>query len=171
MNDPDILKRAARPFGLAGALILTFMMLFTTVSVAMRQFFDSPVLGVVDVMELSLVGLIFIAMPGVFFRDENVTVDVIDQIVSRKIRVALRLIGLLLTLVFLVMMMVQMMPQAMDKWNYGEVTMTLSINRFIHWIPIIFGFAVSIIATAFVLVRYLRYGVPLDQNLDSQLRE
>jgi TRAP-type C4-dicarboxylate transport system permease small subunit len=126
------------------------------------------VLGVVDVMELSLVGLIFFAMPGIFFRDENVTVDVIDQIVSRRARVALRFFGLALTLVFLVMMMVQMIPPAVDKWNFSEVTMTLSINRFIHWIPIIFGFAVSIVATVCVLLYYARHGVPLDQTLDMQ---
>jgi TRAP-type C4-dicarboxylate transport system permease small subunit len=168
LNNLDILKRAARPFGFVGALILAFMMLFTTVSVLMRQLLDMPVLGIVDIMELSLVGLIFFAMPGVFFRDENVTVDVIDQIVSRRARVALRLIGLVLTLMFLVMMMVQMIPPMMDKWQYGEVTMTLEINRFIHWIPIIFGFAFSIVATLCVLAHYLRYGVPLDPNLDKE---
>jgi TRAP-type transport system small permease protein len=171
LNDLSILRRVARPFGLASALILAFMMLFTTVAVAMRQFFNSPVLGVVDVMELSLVGLIFIAMPGVFLRDDNVTVDVIDQLVSRRVRVALRLIGLVLALSFLVMMMVQMTPQAMDKWKYSEVTMTLSIHRFIHWVPIIFGFGMSIVATAWVLVCYLRYGVPRSPTLDGENSE
>ena len=55
-----------------------------------------------------------------------------------------------------VMMMVNMLPQAMDKWEFNEVTMTLGINRFVHWIPIIFGFAMSIIGTAWVLLHYLR---------------
>jgi TRAP-type C4-dicarboxylate transport system permease small subunit len=129
-----------------------------------------PVLGVVDIMELSLVGLIFFAMPGVFLRDKNVTVDVIDQLVSRRVRVALRLIALVLTLAFLVLMMVQMAAPAYDKWKFSEVTMTLSINRFIHWIPIIFGFALSIVATLGVLAYYLRYGVPLDPALDKEPR-
>ena len=144
------------------------MMVFTTVAVAMRQFFDAPILGVVDVMELALVGLIFTAMPGVFLRDENVAVDVIDQLVSRKIRIALRLFGLVVTLGFLVMMMIQMIPLAMDKWEYDEVTMTLGIHRFIHWLPIIFGFALSIIATVWVMAYYGRYGVPKDPNLDRE---
>ena len=64
------------------------------------------------------------------------------------------------------MMMVQMLPQAADKWQHGEVTMTLSINRFVHWVPIMFGFAMSILGTVWVLVRYLRYGFPRDPNLD-----
>ncbi|MPZ56253.1 MAG: TRAP transporter small permease subunit [Rhizobiales bacterium] len=168
MNEPGILERAARPFGLAGAIVLVFMMLFTTVTVLMRQLLDVPVLGVVDIMELSLVALIFIAMPGVFLRDENVTVDVIDHVLPRGSRIALRLFGLVVALGFLVMMMIHMIPQAMDKWNYGEVTMTLSINRFTHWVPIMFGFAMSTIGTAWVLVHYIRHGVPKDPNLDRE---
>jgi TRAP-type C4-dicarboxylate transport system permease small subunit len=164
---PDLLKQAARPFGFAAALILAFMMLFTTVAVAMRQFFDTPVLGVVDVMEFALVGLTFIAMPGVFLRDENVTVDVIDQLVSRRTRVALRLFGLIAALLFLAMTMIAIVPPAMEKFHSGEVTMTLSINRFYHWVPILFGFAMSIAASAWLLARHLRYGVPKDPILDD----
>lgn len=168
MPDYGILQRAARPFGLVAALVLVFMMLFTTVSVVLRQIFGIPVLGVVDVMELALLALIYIVMPGVFLRDDNVTVDLIDHAVSRKVRVALRALGLVLAIVFLGMMTIYMLPQAMDKWEFHEVTMTLGINRFIHWIPIIFGFVLSIAGTVWVLVHYLRYGFPRDPNLDGE---
>jgi hypothetical protein len=66
------------------------------------------------------------------------------------------------------MMMVNMLPQAMDKWQFNEVTMTLGINRFIHWIPIILGFALSIVGTVLVLAYYLRFGFPKDPNLDRE---
>lgn len=162
MDRPVIPARAARPFGLAASALLAFMMLFTSAAVVMRQVFDAPVLGVVDVMELALVAMVFIAMPGVFLRDENVTVDVIDQLVSRRARTVLRLAGLAVTLAFLVLTMARMLPLALDKWTYGEVTMTLSISRYIHWMPIIFGFAMSVAATAWVAVHYLRHGPPDD---------
>jgi TRAP-type C4-dicarboxylate transport system permease small subunit len=119
-------------------------------------------------MELALLAMIYVAMPGVFLRDENITVDVIDQVISRKLRIVLRTLGLVLSLAFLMIMMVQMLPQAMDKWQYSEVTMTLEINRFVHWTPIIFGFALSIVGTAWVLIYYLRYGFPRDPNLDRE---
>lgn len=167
MREPGILKRAAKPFGFAAALVLVFMMLFTTFAVAMRQLFDLPVLGVVDVMELSLVAMIFIAMPGVFLRDENVTVDVIDHFVSLKARMALRLGGLALALAFLLTMTISMLPQAADKWAYGEVTMTLSIHRFIHWLPILFGFALSVAATLWVMIHSLRRKAPTDRAPDG----
>jgi len=154
------LKAAALPFGYAAALVLVFMMLFTTYAVVMRQVFDSPILGVIDVMELALVVCIFLAMPGVFLRDEHVVVDVIDQMVSPRTVRRLRLLGLVLTLGFLVLMMTYMVQPALEKLDQHEVTMTLGINRFVHWIPIIFGFVLSIAATAWVVLHYLKRGVP-----------
>jgi TRAP-type C4-dicarboxylate transport system permease small subunit len=171
LRDPDILKQAAWPFGLAAASFLTFMMLFTTIAVVLRQVFDTPVLGVVDLMELALVGMVFLAIPGVFLRDENVTVDVIDQFVSRRTRLILRLSGLAVTLAFLILMMIQMIPLAMDKWEFSEVTMTLGIDRFIHWIPIIFGFAMSVAATAWVTLYYIRHGDPVDPTIHQETFE
>lgn len=160
MAERDPLETAARPFGYAAALVLLFMMLFTTVAVVLREVFNAPILGVVDVMELALVACIFIALPGAFLRDDNVTVDVIDHVVPRQIRTALRFVGLALTLSFLVLTMIEMIEPALSKLNAGEVTMTLGINRFNHWVPIIFGFSLSILSTVWVMWRYIRHGVP-----------
>lgn len=159
-------RLAAKPFGFAAAAFLAFMMVYTTFTVLLRQFLGIPTVGVVDVMELALVGMIFFAMPGVFLRDENVTVDVVDQVVPRAVRTGLRLLGLAVTLGFLILLLVPMIPQAMHKYATGEVTMTLSINRFLHWIPILVGFAGAILATVWVLLHYLRHGAPKDQTLD-----
>ena len=166
MNVAHKLKLVARPFGLVASLVLFGMMIYTTYVVILREFFGVAVLGVVDVMELTLVALIFVAIPGVFLRDENVTVDLIDQFLSRRARVVLRLAGLILTLGFLLLMMNEMVIPALDKLEDNDRTMTLGINRFVHWIPILFGFSVSIIATASVLFLYLKHGVPKDPNLD-----
>lgn len=157
---PPILSSAAKPFGFAAAAVLVFMMLYTTTAVAMREFFNAPILGVVDIMELSLVVCIFVALPGTFLRDENVTVDVIDQLVGWRVQVALRFIGLLLTIAFLVVVLIQMEEPVRDKLSSGEYTMTLEIGRFWHWIPIIFGFAFSVAAAAWVTTHYARFGVP-----------
>ncbi|MHA1536182.1 MAG: TRAP transporter small permease [Alphaproteobacteria bacterium] len=163
MGHGRYLRAAALPFGYAAALILVFMMLFTTYAVVMRQVFDAPVLGVIDVMELALVACIFVAMPGIFLRDENIVVDVIDQVVPARVCAVLRAIGLVLTLGFLMLMMWEMREPALEKLNQHEVTMTLGINRFNHWVPILFGFAFSILASVWVLIHYLRGGAPLHE--------
>lgn len=160
MEHDKYLRAAALPFGYAAAAVLVFMMLFVTAAWVMHHIFDSPILGVVDVIDLSLIVCIFLAMPGVFLRDEHVVVDVIDQMVSPKVVIWLRLIGLVLTLVFLALMITNMVQPALEKLDQHEVSMTLGINKFVHWIPIIFGFVLSIVATIWVIANYLRHGVP-----------
>jgi len=153
------LRAAALPFGYAAAAVLVFMMLFVTVDWVMHHIFDAPILGVVDVIDLGLLVCIFLAMPGVFLRDEHVVVDVIDQMVSPKTVFRLRLLGLVLTLIFLALMITYMVQPALEKLDQHEVSMTLGINKFVHWMPIIFGFVLSIFATIWVIVHYLRHGV------------
>lgn len=167
MRRRDPLEAAAKLFGYAAAFCLLFMMLFTTVAVVMREAFNAPVFGVVDIMELALVGCVFIALPGVFLRDENITVDVVDQVAGRRTRTVLRFAGLLLSLVFLVVMLSQMFVPALDKLMSGEVTMTLGFSRFYHWVPIILGFVFSIVATVLVMIRYARHGVPGNPTVDG----
>ena len=157
---PLVPSVAAKPFGFAAAAVLVFMMLYTTAAVAMRELFNAPILGVVDVMEFSLVVCIFVALPGAFLRDENVTVDIIDQIVGPRAQTVLRFVGLILTIGFLLAVLIHMEEPFRDKLQSGEHTMTLEFQRFYHWIPIIFGFACSILASVWVAYHYARRGIP-----------
>jgi TRAP-type C4-dicarboxylate transport system permease small subunit len=153
-------ETAARPFGLAAAAMLVFLMLFTTYAVLGRQLFDLAVLGVVELSELVLVALIFIALPGAFLRDENIVVDVIDQVVSKRASRVLYLFGLALTVVFLAATAIAMIEPAMLKYRGTQYTMVLEIDRFYHWMPILFGMFVSIAAAGWLFVHRLRGGGP-----------
>ncbi len=146
-------RAVERLLGLAAAAILLFMMLYTTYAVASRQFFDAPLLGVIDIMELALVTFIFVAMPGVFLRDENVTVDVVDSVVPAATVTVLRYVAWLIALAFLGISLYAMIPAAMDKYESYEVTMTIGIHKFIHWVPILFGFAGALLATVWVIFK------------------
>ena len=148
--------RIARLLGLLAAAILVFMMLFTAYTVVQREWFDSPVLGVVDIMELALVACVFIAIPAVFLRDDHIAVDVIDQLTSPRTVRYLRIFSALLGLALFALMIFEMLPAALEKYGSGEVTMTLSIDRFLHWLPILFCFSVSILALLWVCVDLLR---------------
>ncbi|MCC2098907.1 MAG: TRAP transporter small permease [Hyphomicrobiales bacterium] len=139
--------------GGAAATVLLFMVLYTTYAVISRQFFGAPVLGVIDVMELALVFFIFIAMPAIFLRDENVVVDVIDNLVPATYLRILKSVALLIVLFYLGATLYEMIPQAAEKYNSYEMTMTLGIHKFIYWAPILFGFAASFLAVLWVLFR------------------
>jgi TRAP-type C4-dicarboxylate transport system permease small subunit len=153
-------QQAARPFGLVAALILVFMMLLTVVAVLSRQLFDAPVLGLVEYSELALVFLIFVAMPGVFLRDENIVVDVIDHVVPPWATRTLRLFGLALTLAFMGFSAITMIEPAWTMFNRDRYTLVLEIPLYNFWIPILFGFYLASAATLWLLAYRLIKGGP-----------
>jgi TRAP-type C4-dicarboxylate transport system permease small subunit len=154
--DPEArFKQAARPFGLVAALILVF-----TVAVLSRQLFNAPLLGLVELSEFALVACIFVAMPGVFLRDENIVVDVIDHVVPRRFTHVLRMFGLILTLAFLGCSAITMIEPAAAKFSRGQTTLVLEIDLFYFWIPILFGFYLASASTLWLIVHRLIKGYP-----------
>jgi TRAP-type C4-dicarboxylate transport system permease small subunit len=151
-------ERAARPFGLAAAALLVFMMMLTVVAVLAREFLDYSMLSLVEWSEFALLGVIFIALPGVFLRDEHIVVDIIDQLVSARCTNVLYLIGLLLGIAFLVGAAYAMIEPTLDKYHSNQHTLVMEINRFYHWIPILFGIYISILAAVWLFVHRLRGG-------------
>ena len=158
MDSEWLFEKAARPFGLAAAAVLVFMMLLTTVSVVVRQLFGLSMYGTVELAELALVLLIFLALPGVFMRDEHIVVDLIDHLVPKRLTRALHLIGLAITLVFLIVTLYTMIDPFLYAIERPRHTMTMQIDRVYHWLPILFGFAGAIIATVWLLVHLARGG-------------
>jgi TRAP-type C4-dicarboxylate transport system permease small subunit len=155
-------QQAARPFGLVAALILVFMMLLTVVAVLSRQLFDVPVLGLVELSELALVACIFGAMPGVFLRDENIVVDVVDHLVPRRVIHILRMLGLVLALAFLGFTAVTMIEPAWAMFSRDRYTLVLELDLYYFWIPILFGFFLASAATLWLIVHRLIHGDPAD---------
>jgi TRAP-type C4-dicarboxylate transport system permease small subunit len=169
----DPFHAAAQPFGWVAVLALAFMVLMTCADVAMRGIFRMliwlfgtdavypyivSIQGTVDLMELALTVCVFLALPGVFLRNENIAVDLIDGLGRKGLTFALKLIGLALALGFLVLALTQMVAPALDRFRSGEGTMTLQLPRWWQAVPIMLGFAASAVAVLFVAARAIRRG-------------
>jgi TRAP-type C4-dicarboxylate transport system permease small subunit len=154
------LDAAALPFGYAAALCLTFMMVFTTWSVLARYAIGWTYLGDVDLMVLALGGCVFVGIPAVTLKDEHVVVDLVDQIVGAGVRRVLRWIGLACTLVFMALTFYFTMDPALEKLRFGETSMSIGLNLFWYFLPVLIGLAFSAIATVLVALYWLRDGPP-----------
>jgi len=144
--------RTARLLGLAASVFLVIMMGVTVVDVLSRHLFAYPIFGTLDIVELAMVATIFIAIPATFLNDEHIVVDVIDQLVPVRAVLWLKRLSALITLVVLGFMLWYMREPFLDKLSWGETTLELSWPRWWHWLPILFGMALSIPAVIWVAV-------------------
>ena len=49
----------------------------------MRALFNAPITGAYDLVQLFLVGTVFLSIPDVFLRDKNIVIDFVDHIAGR----------------------------------------------------------------------------------------
>jgi TRAP-type C4-dicarboxylate transport system permease small subunit len=147
-------KLAEKAFGIMAAVFLAAMMLLTVADVLLRSFFNYPIHGTFELIELGLACAVFLAMPAVFLRDENLVVDAIDYMLNRQTVRVLDLISACVSAGLLIVMLLQMVPLARDMYQFGDVTADLSIPKIYYWIPVLLGITGSAVATVTFIVRW-----------------
>src|SRR5581483_4931917 len=148
------MKLVEKIFGYVAAAFLAAMMLLTVADVALRSLFKTPIHGTFELIELGLACAVFLAMPAVFLRDENLIVDAIDYMVGRRVVRVLDLAAACLSALLLVVTLCEMVPLARDMVQLGDVTADLSIPKIYYWIPVLLGIAGSAVATVVYIARW-----------------
>lgn len=142
------------------------MMMISVIDVALRSLAGLPIFGTFDLVELFLVTSIFLALPETFRREEHVIVNVIDHVAPAWLTSVLRVLAMIAAVVFLAAILWNSLTPAYDTYRFGDQTLDLSIPRYIHWLPILAGTAVSILIGFLVLLRALR-----DARRDAKARD
>jgi TRAP-type C4-dicarboxylate transport system permease small subunit len=148
-----LLTLIARWWGYGSALFLAAMMFITVIDVVLRAVFNLPVTGTYDLVQLFLVGTVFLSIPDVFLRDRNIVIDFVDHVFGARVVGALKLIANILAVIFLAMLCWRMFPPALDSARFHEVSPDLSIPMTVHWVLMIFGILVTLPAAAFMLIQ------------------
>jgi TRAP-type C4-dicarboxylate transport system permease small subunit len=150
------LEQLVRGLRVAAVWSLAAMMLITIVDVTMRNTINELVLGGVELVQLTLVISVFLALPETFLRDEHITIDLIDQFAPVRVIKVLRCIGALLTLLLLAVIAWRMLLPALDTIGVGDRTSDLQIPLIWYWLPLLLGGATSVLAMVVVVIRELR---------------
>lgn len=110
----------ARILTLCGAVALAVMLLWTMLDIGSRLAFSRPIHGTLDLVEVTLVLVAFLALPECFRRDEQIKVDVFDSMVGpRRLRIII-LIGEIATLAFLGLLAATLLQPLADAYRFGD---------------------------------------------------
>jgi TRAP-type transport system small permease protein len=139
----DALVRAST--AIAGVALLV-MVLALVADVAMANLFRRPLVGTFDLVETTLVVMVFLGFPATFLRNGHIAVDVIDHMASPDAVARFKRLASVLSLAFLLLLAYQMLRPAYDAWQFGERKQELGLPLWVLWIPMIVGIAISAVA-------------------------
>jgi TRAP-type C4-dicarboxylate transport system permease small subunit len=143
---------AAKLCAALAGVFLAGMMLLTVSDVVLRSFFNIPIRGTFELIELFLAGTVFLGLPAVFLRDEHIVVDIVDYVVPRAIT-PLRRIAEMIAVAIIAAMSWQALKAAQDAMQFGDTTADLEIPKILYWIPVLVGLIGGGIAAAAMAIR------------------
>ena len=75
-----------KTFGIAAGLVLFVLMVVVTVDVVGRYIFSAPLQGAYEYIQIGMALLVFLAMPVITARQENVEVEVFRVLIPKPLR-------------------------------------------------------------------------------------
>lgn len=127
------------------AVALVIMMMVTVVDVFMRYAFNRPVSGSYDLVESMLVVFVFHGLAAVFFNRQNIVIDVVDYMVSRRAVDILIIVADILSIGGLLLLTWAMIGPAWQAFQYGDRKLELALPLYILWIVALTGIAGAIL--------------------------
>lgn len=134
------------------ATALIVMMLVTVADVTLRYLFNSPIRGSYDIVEVMLVVFVFHGMAAVFFRRQNIAIDLIDSCVSRGVVSVLIRFADIVSVAALGLLFWAMTGPAWQVYEYGDRKIDLDLPIYLLWIVALAGMAGVILAAVAALL-------------------
>ena len=136
--------------GLAAALLLFAIMTVTVVDVVGRYIFNAPLPGAYELIQIGMALLVFLTLPVLSARDEQVRIDAFQRIFPAGLQPALRLASTIISLVVILGFAWLLWRRGESFVASGETTSNLRLPL----APLAFFVAISWAVAGAVLVAH-----------------
>lgn len=161
--------KLARWSAYVGVALLGMAMLVTVGDVILRGatrfsnlFLDNPIgmaiPGVVDIVQLFVMGVVFLTIPFAFMTDSQVSVDLVTARMRPRREAFFKGMGALLSAAFMIAVLRYGWDQAMLQLEYGDSSSTLEIPMIVFWTLLLAGAALSVMATVLISLEQFAFG-------------
>jgi TRAP-type C4-dicarboxylate transport system permease small subunit len=150
-----VLRQWCRILAATGGVILTGVTLVTVASVIGRTFFNSPVPGDFELVELGAAVAVSLFLPYCQIHEGNVIVDIFTAKASPGVIRILGALGDLLFLVISALLCWRLVLGCLEYREYEEVTMVLQIPIWWAMAPMIVAFALLNLTCASTMLTHL----------------
>tara|TARA_B100000214_G_scaffold370409_1_gene345013 strand:- start:103 stop:594 length:492 start_codon:yes stop_codon:yes gene_type:complete len=137
----------------ASGLILFFLAILTFCDVFGRRFLNSPVTGTIELVEIGMALVAFLAMPRAFFLNANVSADFINNLNLGKIKTYLVVLKFVLMLSIMSLMAYATTLTSYKFMNNQRVTLDLELYFYPFYFVCSIGMWLSVLAIIFWFIK------------------
>ena len=138
---------------IASGLILLLLSVLTFCDVFGRRFLNSPVTGTIELVEIGMALVAFLAMPRAFFLNANVSADFINNLNLGKFKTFLVIIKFVLMMSIMSLMAYATTVTSYKFMNNQRVTLDLELYFYPFYFICSIGMWISVIA---ILVWFIK---------------
>ena len=137
----------------ASGLILFFLAILTFCDEFGRRFLNSPVTGTIELVEIGMALVAFLAMPRAFFLNANVSADFINNLNLGKIKTYLVVLKFVLMLSIMSLMAYATTLTSYKFMNNQRVTLDLELYFYPFYFVCSIGMWLSVLAIIFWFIK------------------
>ena len=143
---------------IAGSALL-IMMIITCIDVIGRYFFNKPLVGGVELIEVLLGVMIFMALPVISWRNEQVVVDILDPFVPPLMNFLRNALFHIVTAIALVVIGQRIWDLGARASSHGEVTeyLHLPVGTVISFFGVMCWFTALVLVTLGIYRALIQY--------------
>lgn len=150
----SIVTRLDRTFGLAAGAALFALMLVVAVDVIGRYVFNAPLSSSFEYVQICMALLVFLALPVVVARQDNIQVEVFEVFIPRPFRRFTRLLGFAISVTIVAGLVWVSYARASSFHDSGERFVLLPMPLY----PVAyFIFAMWAVCLAIMLFQFVKY--------------
>jgi TRAP-type C4-dicarboxylate transport system permease small subunit len=143
----------ARAVAYGGVMLLVVTMIVTVADIVLRRAGIVAFAGTVDITQLLVMAAVFAAIPFAFLSEAHIVVDIATEKLPARAIAGLKAAGAVLGLLFMAAALRYGWAQAAQQYGYGDRSQTIGIPILWYWGPLLFGCALSVVATALIALR------------------
>ena len=152
----SFLTRLFGPFADLASLSLLALMSLTVIDVVGRWIGILHLRGVIELSNMTLVFLAFLALPQSFIQGGHLLIEIATRSLPPRVNQLLDAFWLVFTTLFLGFITWCTGKMGFDLHEMGEVSLDLEMPLIIFWIPATFGLALSTVAALWMAIKTFR---------------
>ena len=149
-----VLDRVGEGLVIAGMICLTGTVLVSMADIAGRKTIGFSVLGIDDIVSLTVMACVSLAMPLTYLREGHVAVEFVTDRLPPRLLAAVKAVSALLVTGFVALLAWYAFKQAMQQIAQGDKSNTLAIPIVAFWAPLLIGMAISTLCALALTLRW-----------------